>query len=255
MARVISWFSCGAASAYATYLASKKYPDLQVFYCRVIQEHDDNLKFLEAFEEKTGIKVETLINEKHQGDIYDVFRKRKFIKGQKGAPCTMLLKKEVRLKQQLPDDIQIFGYTIEEYERMNDLIDGAPTIILDNILIDNNITKKECLQWVVDMGFELPTMYKLGYNNNNCIGCVKGGMGYWNAIRVDFPEAFSKMAKLERELGYSINKEVVGEEIGENGKKKKIYAPVWLDELDPKRGNFKRDQPPSCGFTCEWKLT
>lgn len=31
-------------------------------------------------------------------------------------------------------------------------------------------------------------MYDLGYANNNCIGCVKGGIGYWNKIRIDFPE-------------------------------------------------------------------
>ncbi len=37
-------------------------------------------------------------------------------------------------------------------------------------------------------------MYDLGYPNNNCIGCVKGGMGYWNKIRKDFPEVFQKRA-------------------------------------------------------------
>ncbi len=50
-------------------------------------------------------------------------------------------------------------------------------------------------------GIELPAMYKLGYRNNNCIGCPKGGMGYWNKIRVDFPEVFERMAALQRELG------------------------------------------------------
>lgn len=249
MARTVSWFSCGAASAYATYLASKKYPDLEVIYCRVIQEHDDNLKFLKAFEEKTGIKIKTIMNEEFEGDIYKVFRKRKFIKSANGAPCTMILKKEMRKQQQNLSDVQIFGYTAEEQDRVDKLIDGEPTIILDNILIDDGITKKQCFQWLVDMGFELPTMYKLGYSNNNCVGCVKGGMGYWNAIRKDFPTKFEEMAALERELGFSINKEILGKDI--NGKP--IYGTVFLDELDPNRGNFKRDQPPSCGFNCEWK--
>ena len=50
-------------------------------------------------------------------------------------------------------------------------------------------------------------MYDMGYPNNNCIGCVKGGMGYWNHIRKDFPEVFDSRAKLEREdFGYSTNK-------------------------------------------------
>jgi hypothetical protein len=63
-------------------------------------------------------------------------------------------------------------------------------------------------------------------------------MGYWNHIRKDFPEQFIKMAQVEREIGHAINKD-------KNG-------PVYLDELDPNRGNFKRDVPKDCGFTCEW---
>ena len=38
-------------------------------------------------------------------------------------------------------------------------------------------------------------MYKLGYKNNNCIGCVKGQAGYWNKIRKDFPDVFDQMSK------------------------------------------------------------
>jgi hypothetical protein len=64
-------------------------------------------------------------------------------------------------------------------------------------------------------------------------------MGYWNAIRKDFPKHFNKMAKLEREIGHSVNKDKEGA--------------VYLDELDPNRGNFVRDLPEDCGFTCEWK--
>ena len=53
------------------------------------------------------------------------------------------------------------------------------------------------------LGIKRPIMYDLGYSNNNCIGCVKGGMGYWNKIREDFPEVFQARAKLEREIGRS----------------------------------------------------
>ena len=50
-------------------------------------------------------------------------------------------------------------------------------------------------------GIKQPVMYSMGYNNNNCIGCVKGGMGYWNKIRKDFPEVFAQMAQIERDVG------------------------------------------------------
>lgn len=240
MSRVISWFSCGAASAYATYLASQKYGDrLEAVYCKVAEEHPDNIKFLHQFVETTGIQVKIIGNEKHNYSIYDVFKSRKFIKGQTGAPCTMILKKDVRKAYQKHDDVQIFGYTVEEMNRVDRFIDSNNEVDADFILVDNNISKQDCMDWFVSMGFDMPAMYAKGYPNNNCIGCVKGGMGYWNAIRKDFPEHFIKMAQLEREVGHAINKDKDGA--------------VFLDELDPNRGNFIRDVPGDCGFTCEWK--
>jgi hypothetical protein len=151
----------------------------------------------------------------------------------------MVLKKDVRKSYQRHDDIQIFGYTSEEEDRVDRFIDSNNEVDADFILVDQNISKQDCMDWFQSMGFSMPTMYAKGYPNNNCVGCVKGGMGYWNAIRKDFPDAFIKMANLERELGHALNKD-------KNG-------PVFLDELDPGRGNFKRDVPGDCGFTCEWK--
>lgn len=57
--RVISWFSCGAASAYATYLASKKYQDceFEAVYCRVAEEHEDNLRFCVIFLKKLAFQL------------------------------------------------------------------------------------------------------------------------------------------------------------------------------------------------------
>jgi 3'-phosphoadenosine 5'-phosphosulfate sulfotransferase (PAPS reductase)/FAD synthetase len=242
--RILSWFSCGAASAYATYLAHKEYKPLNIgpfeaVYCEVVEEHDDNKKFLNQFSVKTGIDVKTIRNDKYSGSIYEVFEQTKFIKGPTGAPCTRLLKKQTRQLYQKPGDVQVFGYTVEEEDRANRFIDSNNDVFAYFVLLEKNITKKECLEFVQDMGIEVPSMYKLGYSNNNCIGCVKGGMGYWNAIRVDFPNAFDRMAKLERKLGHALLKDVDG--------------PVFLDELDPDRGNFKRDMPEDCGFTCEWK--
>lgn len=84
----------------------------------------------------------------------------------------------------------------------------------------------------MDLGIRRPIMYDMGYPNNNCIGCVKGGMGYWNKIRVDFPEVFEKRAKLERELGSSCI----------NG--------IYLDELEPDRGWMDMEIFPECGIMC-----
>lgn len=68
-------------------------------------------------------------------------------------------------------------------------------------LIDSNLTKEDAHGLLDRLGIKRPAMYDSGYKNNNCIGCVKGGMGYWNKIRKDFPDVFEKRAKLEREIG------------------------------------------------------
>jgi len=86
---------------------------------------------------------------------------------------------------------------------------------------------------VKELGIEPPVMYKLGFNNNNCIGCVKGGMGYWNKIRQHFPEQFNRMAKIEREVGASCIK----------GK--------FLDELDPSAGHKLKEPDMTCDFVCQ----
>ena len=41
--------------------------------------------------------------------------------------------------------------------------------------------KKKCIEIVQDVDIEIPEMYKLGFQNNNCFntGCVQGGIGYW----------------------------------------------------------------------------
>lgn len=239
--RIISWFSCGAASAFATYLAKDKYKDnlFEAVYCRVAEEHEDNMRFLEDYQTKCSIPVKVIGDERREFSIYKVFEERKFIKGQTGAPCTMVLKKNIRKAYERPTDVQIFGYTVEEESRVNRFVDSNNDVNADFILVDGGYTKKDCLEFVKDMGIEIPVMYRLGYNNNNCVGCVKGGMGYWNKIRKDFPDAFDRMAKLERKLGHALNKDKSGA--------------IFLDELDPSRGRFKQDAPSDCGFTCEWK--
>ena len=112
------------------------------------------------------------------------------------------------------------------------------------ILIEKGFSKADCLGYLAKSGIELPAMYKLGYQNNNCIGCVKGQAGYWNKIRKDFPEVFDRMAKVERELNAAINKKYVkGERIR-----------VFLDEMPEDMGRNVKEPEISCGIICMGEL-
>lgn len=236
MSRVVSWFSCGAASAVATKLVLAEGAPVTIAYCKVREEHPDNDRFLQDCELWFGQEVQILINEHYDGSILKVFESN-YMRTPSGSPCTRALKRQVRLKFQLPTDTIILGFTIEEQERLDDFIDRNPEVPVRAPLIEHKLTKSDVLAMVERAGIELPIMYKLGYEHNNCVGCVKGGMGYWNKIRVDFPEEFNRMAELERRKGYTVLKD-------KNG-------PVYLDELDPSRGKLSDEPQIQCGIFCE----
>jgi hypothetical protein len=68
------------------------------------------------------------------------------------------------------------------------------------LLIERGLSKQDCFHFLDAQKIRLPEMYRLGFNNANCIGCPKGGMGYWNRVKRLFPERFEEMAALQREL-------------------------------------------------------
>lgn len=258
MTRVVAWFSCGAASAVATKLALAKWPDAVIVRCGIAEEHPDNERFMRECSEWFGAAITVLTNRTYipgdpdnpgaltaptaasYGSIFEVFRKERYLVGPSGAHCTKKLKKALREAFERPTDLQVFGYTCEEQERVDRFIDANPLVRMVNPLIDANVTKADCLALLERQGIALPMMYRLGYANNNCVGCVKGGVGYWNKIRVDFPEAFERMAQMEEYLGRSINR------VSINGKRER----VTLRQLPPDAGDFDGEQPSDCGPFC-----
>lgn len=244
--RVLVWFSCGAASAVAAKLAVEKYGDrAEVLYCDTLKyEHPDNPRFLDDVAAWIGRPIKLLRSEKY-ADIFDVFEKTRWLVGPAGARCTVELKKNVRKAYQTVDDIHVFGMTHDELDRIERFKAQNFELHTDFILAEEKLTKADCLRLVSEAGIELPAMYKLGYRNNNCIGCVKGQAGYWNKIRVDFPEAFARMAAMERKLDVAINKKYV------DGKRVRVF----LDELDPRSGRHTAEPDLECGVLCETPLT
>lgn len=240
--RVLCWFSCGAASAVAAHYAIKKYGNcVEVCYCDTLAyEHPDNVRFLQDVQDWLGVPIRLLQSTKFT-DIYDVFQKTRYLVGPRGARCTTELKKLVRIRYQRPDDVHVFGFTVEEAHRAERFRAQNLGVAIDPILIESGVSKQVCLDTLQKAGIALPAMYRMGYKNNNCIGCVKGGKGYWNKIRQDFPDIYYKMAAMERELGVAIN--------SRNVNKQKFR--VFLDELNPMDGDYAAEPDLECGVLCQ----
>ncbi len=242
----VAWFSAGITSAVACKLAVEAYEDVELYYIHIGSAHKDNERFIRECEAWIGSKINVVTNLKGYSDQFDVIRHTKYINGAYGARCTLELKKQVRrnLESELSPTNQIFGfeYSKSEINRAIRFKEQHPDTNPFFPLIDQRLTKEECAGIVTNAGIELPAMYRLGYNNNNCIGCVKGKKGYWNKIRVDFPEIFAEMAIAEREVGATCIKE----DISGGGSRR-----VYLDELDPSEGRTPSPVIPNCGMFCQ----
>jgi len=242
--RVLVWFSCGATSAVAAKLAIQKYRgerQVEVIYCNTGGEHPSNKKFLKDVQEWLGQRVKVLKAKRYK-DHWDVFRKERYLVGPQGAKCTAILKKSLRQRYEDPvRDIQVFGFSIEEVNRAESFRETNFEVYLETPLIDNGLDKGDCLTIIEEAGITLPFMYqpqKSGspYPHNNCLGCVKGGSWYWNKIRIDFPEVFERMSKLEQELGAAVVRY-----------KKK---PCFLKDLPPDAGVPRAAANRECGVLC-----
>lgn len=246
MTRRLVWFSCGAASAVAAKLAVEKYgPACQVVYCdTMVSEHPDNARFFSDVEKWLGRRI-TVIRSSKYASIDEVFERVRYMSGPRGARCTTEMKKIPREVFQRRDDAHIFGYTLDEQRRADKFEEQNPSLFVEWLLIDKGVSKEGCLERLRLAGIALPSMYSLGFEHNNCIGCVKSSSpGYWNRVRKLFPEVFAKRAKQSRLLGVRLVR--TGEEVVD-GKRKATRC--FLDELPADA--FAPDDAIDCGPVCQ----
>lgn len=235
------WFSCGAASAVAAKLTIEKYPNehVRVINSPVLEEHEDNLRFLFEVQEWLGVPVETAINPAYpKASAREVWEKRKFMSSPYGAPCTVELKKEARRHWETENQPawHVLGFTVEERHRHERFVLTERSNVLP-VLIDAGLRKKDCLEMLRAEGIQPPAIYGLGYTNANCIGCVKStSPGYWNLVRRTFPDVFADRAEQSRRIGAKL--------VQVKGKR------VFLDEL-PANASGQMGLEFDCGIFCE----
>lgn len=236
--RGIGWFSGGVTSAVAIKKAIDAGHSVEIYYFETNQHHEDHKRFIADCEKWYGQKIHIVHNKKAKS-VHDVLR-RGFINSPNGAFCTKLLKKDMRiaLEKIVNYDFQIFGFEYEtkQINRAIRFEEQYPEAKAVFPLIELGMDKKAAMIEIQNASIELPAMYKLGYNNSNCIGCVKGGMGYWNKIRKDFPDVFNTVAQIERQV------------------KRTCIKGKYLDELSPEAGRHEDIALPECGVVCPVEL-
>ena len=209
----------------------------------VAEEDADNLRFRADVESWLGVPVETVSSSRYlTNSAVDVWEKRKFMSGPKGAPCTIELKKMARQEWEKNNraDWHVLGFTADEKTRHDRFVLTERSNVLP-VLIDAGITKAECYRILLAAGLKLPRVYDMGYPNANCIGCVKAtSPTYWNHVRKMHPDVFAARAEQSRRIGARL--------VRVNNQR------LFLDELDPEAiGRPMAGMDVECGIFCEEK--
>ncbi len=248
--RMICWFSCGAPSAVTAKICLRDYAqnhEVLIVNCDTrSSEHGDNYRFSDECEQWFGVPIIYLKSQKY-GSVDEVFNKTRYMAGVAGARCTTELKKLPRLAFARPDDIHCFGYTSGEKDRASDFESNNPDMHLKWVLIERGFTKADCILELLKANIEIPAMYRLGFDNNNCPGCVKASSPwYWDMVRTHFPATFTLRCQQSRAIGCRLV------EI-------RHHERIFLDELPagPFHKNKREDLScgPGCGIQTRLALT
>lgn len=231
--------SAGVSSFVAGWLAKDIIDEW--IYIDVDDQHEDSMRFIKDCEKAIGKQI-TVLKSKEYTSVEQCVRVFGGFRSLNGGgsefiPCTAWMKKRVRQEweNEHPDYsiTYVWGFDYDERNRAARMEEMHPEYNHLFPLIEKQLSKEDVHGYFAEhFDFRRPVMYDMGFPNNNCVGCIRGGMGYWNQIRIHFPEVFESRAKLEREIGYSINRG------------------VFLDELDPNRGNMNQEIFPDCGIMC-----
>lgn len=239
--RVVCQFSCGAASAVATkIILAEGHADVAIVYAFVLEDGEDNLRFMRDCEQWFGHPITVLRDQKYGASTFEVWRRKRFMSSFKGAPCSRELKRKVLDEFKRPSDVLVFGFDAEEQDRFDDFVERFPQFNCRAPLIERGLTKPDCLAMVQRAGLALPECYE-HFNNANCRGrCPKAGEGHWNLMRVVRPAEFRQMLDAQESIGpgaYFFRDRKTDERFG-------------LKDLRPDAG--RHDEPmPACSFFCE----
>jgi len=240
------WFSCGAASAVAAKETVRRYGDLakvRVLNNPVIEEDEDNRRFLFDVEQWLGVRIETVLNSKFpEASAEEVWAKRKGMSFPNGAPCTIELKKRARQAWEASNQVDwhVLGFTADEKKRHERFVLGERENVLP-VLIEAGLSKGDCYRVLQKAGLRLPRIYGMGYPNANCVGCVKAtSPTYWNHVRKMHPDVFARRAEQSRALGVRLARH--------------RGARVFLDDLpEDAAGRPMKGMDFECGIFCEEK--
>lgn len=245
----VSWFSAGVSSAVATKLMIEKID--KIIYQHIDDQEEDTIRFVRDCEAWFGKPIE--IRQSPLKCVENACRQFAYVNGPTGAACTRLLKRRDRKVWEAQNRFfcrfrYVWGMDSNETNRADRLETDMQEDCHAFPLIERGLSKEDAHGILKEAGIARPRMYDLGFPNNNCRMCVKGGRGYMNLCRKIWPDLFAARAKMERVIGRTCLKRERPDKTRPAGPDNSVL--VYLDELGPDEGRDCKIILPECGAMC-----
>lgn len=210
-------FSGGICSFFAAKRVVEKFGKAHVvlLFADTMMEDEDLYRFLDDTAKHIGLPITRIADGRNP---WQVFKDERFIGNTRADPCSKILKRELLdawVAKNTPGAIRYFGLDWTESERFERLQarmeeKGIPrTHIQAPMMWKPLIDKPDMLLDLVNLGIELPALYKLSFVHNNCGGfCVKSGQAQFRLLLETMPERYAWHEAREEELRQFLGKDV-----------------------------------------------
>jgi len=205
--RHIVAISGGVASAYVAWFVKNNIEGEKIYYFNDTKwEHPDLYRFINDIERVLDINIMRDTDGRTPEQVfYDV----RMLGSNRTPICSRILKAERLQRFVNQGDTLYFGIDPGEIHRA-----ARITPIYQRFgceckfpLIDNLVQRDDMFNKIIELGIEIPQMYKDGFTHNNCSGgCVRAGKKQWVALLGKYPDVYAERERVEREFAEFIGK-------------------------------------------------
>lgn len=188
--------------------------NVEAVFCDTLAEDGDLYRFLGDIEAKLDIKIVRLCYGKTPLEL--CFEDR-FIYNSRVANCSRILKSRPFsdwLRKNYPDPAECviyLGIDWTEMQRIGPIRKNYEPYKAEFPMTEKPyLSKAEMIEGLKKEGIEIPRLYKLGFEHNNCKGCcVKAGIAHYENLlrkdRITYLELENKEERLRERIGKDVS--------------------------------------------------
>lgn len=233
----IVFFSGGVGSYFTAKRVIALYgkENVILLFTDTLIEDQDLYRFMKEACKRLGVEVTVIADGRTP---WEIFEQEKFIGNSRVANCSKYLKQAVSkkwVKKNFKPDEAILYLGIdwtEQHRTRAPEIHWKPYQVKFPMCDEPYLTKQDMLEELEREGIEIPKLYKLQFQHNNCGGfCVRGGHGHFKHLYEKLPELYKYHEEKEQAL-----MKVIEERTGEihtilKRQKDNVIYPLSLKQL------------------------